>query len=338
MREMKFLDNDIINKILDCNKSDEYAYDKGIIIVDGVKYHAKDPFFYNGKPVSTKSTANSLIKKEAEFDYNFCEEMYDVLEKHGMEFVNYTRPLNEGNCDNNNPAARNPERKKYKYMIDLYSAYPHVLKYERLPIAGKLYETEIFGKMNFYIYHGNRLKDGSIITDELKGIVDTYSLGTCEFLFATDWKVGSKMGDKLIDMVYKNKETKKAAKEVHYGYFQKRYLQYDANEDCYVRNRKYNHEILMIAVLSQLCCTMLRIFLAVHSYEDYKFCTDAYFFNELDDIDRIVDELKTVIPNYDYRIYDTEIENDEDSHGMVIYKSYPDLPDAPRKHRKKMDK
>ena len=45
-----------------------------------------------------------------------------------------------------------------------------------------------------------------------------------------------------------------------------------------------------------------------------------------------------MFPNYDYRIYDCQMKNEEDSHGTVIYKTYPDLPDAPRSHHKKCTK
>ena len=93
----------------------------------------------------------------------------------------------------------------------------------------------------------------------------------------------------------------------------------------------------MVAILSQLVYIMLNIKAIIDDRSSY-FVTDAYLFDNLTDIDRVNREIKTMFPNYDYRIYDCQMKNEEDSHGTVIYKTYPDLPDAPRSHHKKCTK
>ena len=318
---MKFISNEVLEKIIKENENDNFHFEDDKIVIDGEMYLARNPYFYNGVLHTTKSSANSLIKKEPEFDYNFCEEMYETFMSHGIDTIRYARPKNK--CC----------KRDFNYMIDLYSAYPHVLKYEKLPIAGNFYTYEDSTKMNFYKYAGKYFREDCIVTDDLKNLIESDNLGVCEFLFSTDYKVGSKIGDKLIDMVYKNKRTKADAKNIHYGYYQKRYLQYNMKEDCYVRNEKQTHELLMVAVCSQLAYIMYKIFTYAESCSDYNFVTDAYFFNTLN-IDKFVKNMKN-IPNYDYRIYDCTKKGADDTHGTVIYKSYPDLPDAPRNHHKK---
>ena len=332
MKEPKYLDNEDILELLKNNKSDVFAYDRDKVVIDGETYLAKEPYFYHGGINCTKSTANSLAKKEAEFDYNYCEEIYSTLMEHGLDCILYARPVN----------VRKEINHKYRYQIDLYSAYPHIFKYEALPIAGKLYKEESDTRMNFYIYHGKILRDNCMVTDELKELVENMNIGTCEFIFSTDYKIGSKIGDKLNDMVYKNKKTKADAKEIHYGYYQKKYLQYDPEDDCYIRNPKYNKEILMVAVLSHLTRIMMTI-KNIIGCDDRMFMTDAYFFDTLTGFDRIKTELATKLPNYDYRFYNCIIlkdkdDEDYDSHGTVIYKSYKDLPDGPKSHHKKIDR
>lgn len=314
------IDDAELDSILKSKVNDKYAWDPSKIVIDGILYYrasiVKDE-------VSTKSTAMSLIKKEPAFDFSFMDDVYKILDEHDIEHIFYARPtMTSGNHE-----------RDFQYMLDLYSAYPHVLNYEHLPIDGQLYEEESTERMNFYVYHGKKLRNNCIVTDDLKKYIEYNNLGTCEFLFSTNYQTGSKIGAKLIEMVYKNKKTKAEAKELHYGYYQKKFIQYDPEQDCYVRNPKYNHELLMVAVLSQLVYIMLNI--ADIIGKGGRFVTDAYFFKKEPDIDYIKEQLKARFGNYDYRICDTWKTGTEDKHGEILYKSYKDLPEAPRSHHKK---
>lgn len=320
MKKTLTIEDAKLNQLLEENKSEDFAYDKYRVAIDGVLYYRKSIV----EETTTKSTAQSLIKKEAEFDYNYCEEMYEILDANGIDHIQYARPAHGSYKDNS----------RFHYQLDLYSAYPHVLKYEKLPVSGTLYEEENPERLNFYKYEGKYFKNNSIVTNDLKEYIEKNNMGTCTFLFSTDYKIGSKMGDKLIEMVYKNKKTKAEAKEIHYGYYQKKYLQYDLDDDCYVRNTKYNHEILMVAILSQLVYIMMTIKDIIKD-DSFHFVTDAYYFDNLEDMNRVVKEMSEKLEHYDYRIFDTTTPSEEDRHGTVIYKSYPDLPDAPRSHHKK---
>lgn len=338
-KQMMYIQNQTLESILKDKDTDRIFYEKDKIIIDGKFVFAKEPYFYNGKPVSGKATASGLIKKEPEFDYNFCEEIYEVLDKHGVDGIRYASPRNE--CTNLNIYKNTKDKSfgsSYHYMLDLYSAFPHVLKYERLPISGNFYRQEDPSLMNFYLYKESgihALRKDCIITDELKNMIGTTIDGEYEYLFSTDWKRGSKMGDTLHAKAYKNKKTKKELKDIHYGYYQKPYLKYEG--DCYVRQPKFTHELLMVAIKSQLTRIILEFWLAIGDMSCFNFVTDAVYFNKLPaDFSRIDDYMASkCLSGYAYRIYDCEQSDETDDHGTALYKTYPDLPEPPRSHHKK---
>ena len=328
MKKALTIADTLLDELLEAKKSEEFTWSKNKVVVDNVLYYRESIV----TETSTKSTAQSLIKKEAEFDYNFCEEIYETLDEHHVNHIMYARPSRS--VIHNDSMRPNLI---HHYQIDLYSAYPHILKYEKLPVAGNLYKTEDPNLLNFYKYTGKYLKDKCIATNDLKEYIEKNGIGKCEYMFSTDYKVGSKLGDNLMCMVYKNKKTKADAKAIHYGFYQKKYLEYDLEQDCYNRYEEHKYEILMVAVLSQLVFIMLNIKDIIDT-NSYHFVTDAFYFNELDDIDAVVTKLKAKFENYDYRIIDCETPSVEDKHGTIVYKSYPDLPDAPRNHHKKCTK
>ena len=328
MKKVLSIDDSLLNELLESNKSEDFAWNKNKIVINNVMYYRKSIV----TDASTKSTAQSLIKKEAEFDYNFCDDMYEILDEHKLDHIMYARPARS--VVKNDSLRANIE---YHYQIDLYSAYPHILKNEKLPIACNLYTEEDASLLNFYKYTGKYLNNNCIITNDLKEYIEKNGLGKCEYMFSTDYKIGSKIGDKLMEMVYKNKKTKEEAKQIHYGFYQKKYLEYDIENDCYNRYEEHKYEILMIAILSQLVYIMLNI-RDIISDDAYHFVTDAYFFNNIDDVNDVASRLKSRFEKYDFRIIDCTVPSEEDKHGTVIYKSYPDLPDAPRSHHKKCTK
>lgn len=307
-----------LDEILKKSTDERFSWDPNKIKIKGALYYRESIVTEDG----TKSTAASLIKKESYFDFSFMEDIYRRMDNPNapdyLPALRYARPQGKGTRTH-----------AHRFEFDLHSAYPHILNYEELPIDGTLYDTEQPDGMNFYTYRGEFLKDGSLITDDMKNYIIERNLGECRFEFATDKRRGSKMGEKLIAMVYKNQKTKAQAKDVHYGFFQKKYISYDRESDCYVRNPKNTHELLMIAIMSQLCYIMVTVRDIINNHSGL-FITDAYKW-DADDIDLpyIIEEMKRILPNYDYRIRDYYKE------GHVVYKSYPDLPEAPKSHHKK---
>ena len=128
MKDMLTIDDEVFVRLLEENASDDYAYDDTKICIDGLIYYRKSAVL--GTKVSSKSTANSLIKREADFDYQFCDDMYEILDRHEIDAIKYARETR----------GKSKDESLYHYYFDLYSAYPHILKYEKLPVNGNLYE------------------------------------------------------------------------------------------------------------------------------------------------------------------------------------------------------
>lgn len=309
-----------IDELLEANRSEDYHWDENHVIVDGVLM-TRDSVLQTIP--NTRATASSIIKKDPQFDYSFMDTVYIRLDQMNIDHITYAH---KSSTDN--------RKDKYHYQIDLYSAYPHVIEFERMPIDGTLYEEESESRLNFYLYSGEYLSNHCIITDDLKDYIEERGLGECEYLFSTDYCVGCNMGKKLMTMVYKNKKTKEEAKEIHYGYYQKRYLEYFEDEDAYAKRPQYNKELFMVAIVSQLVYIMLSI-RDILGDDTGRFVIDAYHFDAEPDIDRFKAEMDKRFPKYDYRIIDATKRGKEDKHGEIMYKSYPDLPDAPRSHHKK---
>lgn len=310
--------DDIIKEHID----EKFAWDPTKILIDGRLYY-RESIANTG--VSTKMTAASIIKKEPEFDYHFMDEVYSILDEHKVPQIFYAHVTKK---------ISNKDEGDYQNELDLYSAFPHILKYERMPLDGTLYKEESPDRMNFYLYKGKKLRPDCIITDDLKSYIEEHNMGSCEFLFSLDCKVGSKMGDRLIPMVYKNKKTKAEAKQLHYGYYQKKFLQYDRLQDCYIRNPKYSHELLMVAIESQLVYIMLNIVECIGGDGFIK--KDAYHFDVDPDLDAIRKLFDEKFSNYDYRVIDNwKKRQDNGDDDGIVYKSYPELAEAPRSHHKK---
>ena len=71
-----------LDAIIREKQSDVYAWDTSKIIIDGILYYRKSIV---NEEVSTKSTANSLIKKESVFDYSFMDDIYRILDEHDID-------------------------------------------------------------------------------------------------------------------------------------------------------------------------------------------------------------------------------------------------------------
>ena len=311
-----------IDELLENNKSVEYHWDENKVIYNGVLMTRAS--IVDAMP-KTKTTASSIIKKDPQFDYSFMDELYIRLDQMGLDHIAYAHVNNEVNGST-----------KFRYQLDLYSAYPHVIQYEKMPVDGTLYMEESPDRLNFYLYSGDYLSNHCIITDDLKDYIEEHNLGLCTFMFSTDYCIGCNMGKKLIEMVYKHKGTKAEAKEVHWGYYQKRFLEYIEDEDCYAKRTAYNKEPLMVAIVSQLVFTMVSI-RDIIGDNNGRFVVDAYYFDQEPDIDHIKEEMTARFSNYDYRVIDSSKKGTEDKHGEILFKSYPDLKDAPRSHHKKKD-
>lgn len=326
MYKTKIIADAELDAILKKHENENISWDRDKVLIDGVMYYRES--LCQIEAPTNKMTAQSLIKNEPAFDYSFMDEVYTILDENGLDHIRYARAkrptdLSAGKCE-----------ALCRYQIDLHAAYPHILANEELPVDGKLYREEDPGKLNFYLVEkSSHAPEGTICTNDLAGYIRANG-GSVKYLFSTDHKTGSNMGERLLTLAYKNEKTKADIKNVHYGYYQKKYLLYIPEEDCYARYPKYNHELLMVAITSQLAYIMLRI-AEFSKNEAGRFVVDAYHFGTLE-LQSIQDGMKQEFPKYDYRIFDKR-EKGEDNHGRVVYKTYKDIPKAPRSHHKKKE-
>ena len=303
---------------------DGIAWNPDGIIVNGDFYSNLQKEDEGYRP---RFTARSLIQKEAYFDHSYMPTVYKILEKNNIKRIIY-------------PYTKNNKKRKENcsYYLDIYSAYPTVFKYGRLPIDGAIYTDYQPDKMNFFRYTGTELSDNCIFTDEIaERIPETEK----EFLFATDYRQGSHIGDFLHEKAFKSIEDKEELKNtMHYGYYQKPFLEeVMISGGCYIREDEHNHEILMVAVMSQLLALMMDL----QTVQDGYICVDAIHFKDISKKWAFVNFMKEKYPDYDYRIKEKKENGLGEKTETILYQSYKELKtkkqlknDYERNRRKKL--
>lgn len=255
------------------------------------------------KPIenSRKSSAGSLIRKDATMNFSYCDEMYSILDKvDGINHIYGTHKMNA--------------RKDCKYQVDIYSAYMAVISNCYMPADGFLSYEYNSDMINVYLYEGKVLTNKSLITDELKEYVEEKGIGTCTYLFSVPRQEGCLLGSMLKAKAYRSIEDKKSLKNIHYGYYQKKYLSLSADKSCYIIDESHKYEILMVVILSTLLYYMMCLSDEIGgSY----ICIDAVHFDDLEN--DTIDKIKAVLPSwFDWRIKDNNA-------GTAVYQTYEDL-------------
>ena len=288
-------------------KGGKYAYSDKDIYIDGVHYSTPEAL---GPRPQGKYTMAGLLKKEPEFDFGYMEEIYTILDMYGI-------PRLKAPHYNGNTAPRSD----FTRRLDLASAYPHILKYMPMPVDGPIYRDREPGKMPFYYYDGPLFGE-CIITGQLlvaiqemirSGRIKEEDIEGFQYIFSTDYQIGSKIGDIIVDKATKDIETKAKTKEIHWGYLEKKYIE-KRFDSYYVRQSYNNHELLMVSILSELMAIML--YLSANIQGSFYICVDAVHYNgsENDEIlKRVISELA---PELRYRI--------EDGTG-VVYQNFEPL-------------
>lgn len=255
------------------------------------------------KPIenSRKSSAGSLIRKDATMNFSYCDEMYSILD--GIDGVRHLYGTHKMNA-----------RKNCKYQVDIYSAYMAVLSNCYMPADGFISYEYDSDMINVYCYEGTVLTNKSLITDDLKDYVEEKGIGTCTYLFSVPRQEGSLLGSMLKAKAYKSIEDKKSLKDIHYGYYQKKYLELSSDKSCYIINESHKYEILMVVILSTLLYYMMRLSDEINGKY---ICIDAVHFDDLEN--DTIDKIKAVLPSwFDWRIKDNEAD-------FTVYQTYADL-------------
>lgn len=292
----------MMNEFLKKYDTDEVYYSRDVVYKKNSKVIAykADSFKVPESSQKKSVTMSSLAKKDGDLNYTFMNDVYRCLDKSNIEYIRC--PI---------PRARRAET---KYQVDMYSAYQAVCNNCYVPVDCELSYEESSDKMNFYLYEGKVLSNRSLITDNLKTLVEQNNLGKCTYLFSTDKKTGCKVGEYLHNKAYESVESKQEIKGLHWGYFQKRFLSLSYDESCYVCSECNKYELFIVSIISELSYYMLQLREALNS--DY-IHVDAVHFDTFDDT--IVSKIRSILPSF----FDFRIVCNEDK--SIVYKSYEDL-------------
>lgn len=301
----------LTNKQMDelCSKydTDTIYYDRdqvrdakhGTILYSRSGYHGQ--YFDN-----RKSSAGSIARRDASLNYSFMDDVYSTIEPYGITHLraihNKTRRTNEG------------------YELDIRSAHPTMLKFEKMPADGIILKDHPHDDMlNFYLFDGKDTKftDKSIITDDMKNYLESHNIGTCTYLFSTPYVTGTFPGEYLYAKTHNTKEDKANVKsDIHYGYYQKPYLTLSLMEDCYVRNENHIYELLICQIFSQLTYYMTLLSDALNASS---IIVDAVIFPCYNE--DTVEIVKSILPEYvEFRIMECGSDKEH-----ALYKNYEEL-------------
>lgn len=257
------------------------------------------------KVINRSRSVRSIVKKDTTMHFDFMPRVYEIL---GID-VTPPRISNPKDCF----------KSQFTKLCDIYSAFPTVLHFAPMPKAGYLYEQYDPNLLNFYLYKGNKVTKGSIITEALAN-----KLGDADYVFSTAKQDGCELGHYTYAQCKISKEKKaKINKNFLWGILEAGYYvrtNVVTNGEIgirYVKHPDNNLELVACALWSALCLVMLE---AIESLNTDKFfvVTDGLYYNG--DVD-------PKIPDWcDYRIEikDESIISDE-KYKNIAFKTYDDL-------------
>lgn len=260
-----------------------------------------------------KSTVASLAKRDSSLNYSYMDKVYSIFEEHDIPYAKIIQHLGSRKHGEDD------------YEIDMRSAHPTMLKFEKMPIDGIIkWDKPHEDMLNFYVYKGNIFSNNALVTDDLKSYIDEKGYGECEYLFSTPYTIGTFPGDWLYDKATDTKESKASIKHMHYGYWMRHYLQKSPDETCYVRYESYVYELLICAIYSQILYYMRKIY---DAFDDSTVLViDGVYIKEYNDSK--LEVIKSILPEHiGFRVRSAKRDK-------VYYQSYPELPTKEEKHAK----
>lgn len=263
--------------------------------------------FNKSRPGARKSI-KSITKKDPSMHFDFMPKVYSIIN----DAVKIPRINNPKGCNKN----------QFQRLCDLRSAFPTILNFADMPSAGFIYEQYDKDLLNFYIYEGDVVTNGSLITEELAD-----KLGNSRYVFSTSKQVGCELGRYTYTQSKISKEKKaKINHDFKWGILYRSY--YDKKVVCkdgvrsqkYVKCKENNLELVACALWSKLCLIMIE---AIESMGEKKFVvvTDGIYYTS--------DKMPKLPEWCDYRIDDLILNRalgkDGEKYGHIIYKTYDDL-------------
>lgn len=360
-------DNKILDKLIEGNHdktieldTDNYNIVKSVIEAMPEYEYEKDYFFYKGRKIITqdlrdpkviekerlqrekdkkKPKIHTLINKEprlelSNYDLECFYRRLDDIYQERKEILAGTYKW-QGETQAPVYFADTSESKDtLEYGIDLYSSYPHFLNYAKIPVSGFHAENVRNSEdvIKWYLILCDEYPIGSIVTEELKEEIEKTKFHVwSEFIYIgyTKAQRGSKTGAFLLDKAFKNEDTKKEIKKLHYGLLERKYLDIGENDALehdvkyYVRNRQNRTQLLMYAIKGEQLRLMLWIKRLIYgNNRDIRglINCDCLYFNYKSDVVELGKLLDGLIKPYKFRIFRQSGKDKE-----VLYKNYPDL-------------
>lgn len=264
---------------------------------------------FSHKPVGSKRSLQSVTRRDPTMYFEYLPRVYEIL-----------------NMDIRSPRIRNigkHRKEEFSKLCDLRSAFPTLLSRIDMPKAGKLYEEYDPELLNYYIYKGNRVTTGSLITEELAN-----KLGESEYVFSTEKQVGCLLGRYTYEQCQLSQEKKERVnKDFLWGMLDRSYyntttvVKNGEIKTYYTKNPKNTLKLVSCALWSTLCKIMLD---AVESIglTEYRIATDGIYYNDNG-------KGYPVLPEWcDYRIDIkdwTDTEKGAEKYKNIEYQSYETL-------------
>ena len=258
------------------------------------------------KKGGAKRSIKSITKKDTTMHFDFMARVYDIL-KYDVTPPRITN-------------TKGAHKDDFDRAADIFSAFPTVLYYADMPAAGTLYEEYDKDLLNFYMYKGDKVTKGSLITEELAD-----KLGDSEYVFSTSKQQGCELGNYTYEQCLTSEKHKAKIREnflwgiLEKGYYKKETVAIDGDMSlAYVKYARNNLELVACALWSKLCCIMLD---AIDSVGAKKFfvATDCLYYNG---------DKMPVFPEWcDYRIEDKLMErmcgkDTNKKYDNIIFKTY----------------
>lgn len=286
------------------------------IIYNGERYTSRS--FGDVAPApKLKVSLTSLLKKDQFLKCDKMNQILRIIDSYNLG----TYPLQPRN-------RRSEETKnKQQYGLDLFGAYPTILKYGIIPDL-TTFKPDGSQEIKFGIFVEDRFyKKGTIVMSPLYedyrglGVKLVGSFKRIEHTFT---------GDKLYTLYHKSIEDKEDAKKgSKWGLLERGYLEkvQKGSKDCYLLRPENAYELFMCSILSNLNHVIDLV-----RYEIYHTWTwghqnvDCIYFDTSRDPVELGKKVSELLPDYDFRISEVTTKDGKFSENKVLFQTYENLP------------
>ena len=299
-------------------------------------FYKANEFIYNGKHYYTEGCTpeepeektkgkrragfTTYLNKCPELTASYTPYLYDRISELKIGKITYPTAGNKGNGDKHD----------YRYDLDLWAAYPTILRYEDIPTDGAFYTDKPHeGMMNFYGIKSDLLTSYSIAEEKLTDYIREHDAAAeITYICSTEYERGTLFGALTHAQAHKTRESKKALKEIKWGIGAKQYIEELNLSEKYVNFGRYDTtgyyrqdfakcQLVLVAINSYETLYMLRLHDAIGGYIQ----RDAVHTNA--DPDEIIKQAKAILPEFlDYRIQEKKKYTRCD--GKMGYGEHPD--------------